>query len=59
MVRGIMTMKKNKYISPFIKDRLGATVVFGLCFSLKDWNGYKEFLMEELCAEHWWEGINH
>lgn len=47
------------YISPFIIDRIGADRVFGHRFTLRDWIEFREFLMEQLCAEHWFYGIDH
>jgi hypothetical protein len=47
------------YLSPFIEDRIGANTFLPHRFEVEDWREYSEYLMEQVCAEHWFEGIEH
>jgi len=48
------------YVSPWITDRIGADALFKHRFQPDDWQEEtREFLMEQLCAEHWFEEVWH
>jgi hypothetical protein len=52
-------MINDKYISPFVTDRMGFDFAFGYRFSIWDLSWHKEYIMEALLGEHWFDGIEH
>lgn len=54
-----MRQTPRRYVSPYVTDRWGAYVVFGQRFAAFDYYDFGEFLMEQLLAEHWFEGVEH
>lgn len=51
----------EEYWSPWIIDRMGFNMTFAHQFEPSDLDdrSTKEFIMEQVCAEHWFEGTEH